>query len=357
MSAAAETLTPAEQPDRIKAYDEFRAQLAELEEKNSAAAFDYETPKGNREARSHIHSMRQIKGAVEKRRKQEKAASLEYGRRVDGEAREIASTIDQLIAVHAEPLREIEEREEARVAGLRERLDWFAVAMAPVDEDGEPWGSNYLASQLAAVRAVELDDSWQEFLAEVGQAKDAAVTALERHVAAARKREEEAAELERLREEQAAAAKREEERRIAEAAATKAREEAEARARAERQAAEREAREKQEAHDRAIREAEEKAEQERQEAARALREQQEAAERRELELKLEAERKERERLAAEEQERKEREARERDDENRRRVLAEIAAAIAAHSAVDMDVAEGIAQDIAVGVIPHVTVTY
>lgn len=351
----------------IQAYESFRKQVAHLEA-GGAQAFDYETPAGNKAARSHVHALRSLKGAVEKVRKEEKAESLAYGRRVDAQARELTEKLDGFIAVHAAPLREIEAREEARVADLRRRLEWFELASACVDGDGTLRGSNYLMSSLAEVRAVELDDSWGEFLAQAGQAKDDATTVLEKHVAAALLREKEAAELERLREEREEAAKREEARRIAEAAEARARE-----------AAETEARKLKEAHARAIREAEEKAEHERQEAARALKEQQEAAEakakqiaeaaarvlqeqreaaeRRELELKLEVEHKERVRLTKEAAAQAFAEERRLDEENRARVHFEILEGLVKAAGKRGAWVEPVVKALAAGQIPHVTITY
>ncbi len=322
----------------ITAYKPFREKVAALD---SSVEFDYEDPNGNRAARSHVHSLRLVKGEVEACRKREKAESLEYGRRVDAEATAIKDSIDALIEIHAEPLRRIKEREDARVAGLQEQVAWFDIASMPATPDGEPHGSNYLMDMLGRVKDVPLDDSWQEFIAEAGVAKDKAVAALERHIEAALTRECEAAELQRLREEAEANAKREEARRIAEAAAAKVREEAEEAARKQR-----------EAHEAALREAEEKAEQERREAERVLREQQEAAERREMELKLEAETKERQRLAAEDVARKAQAKREADKKNRARVHAEILDAIES-----LDSMKAIVDAMAAGNVPHVTITY
>ena len=70
----------------IAVYDEFRGQLSELRDANAKTVFDYEDPKGNKDARSHVYKLRQTKSAVEMARKEEKAESLAYGRRVDEQA-------------------------------------------------------------------------------------------------------------------------------------------------------------------------------------------------------------------------------------------------------------------------------
>ena len=96
----------------IVAYNEFRGQLAELKANNAALVFDYANPLGNKAARSHVYKLRQTKAAVDKVRKAEKEASLERGRKVDAEAKEIMSEIEAMIDIHQKPLDEIEEREE-----------------------------------------------------------------------------------------------------------------------------------------------------------------------------------------------------------------------------------------------------
>src|SRR3990167_7339060 len=107
----------------IAVSDEFRAQLAELREHNAKLLFDYEDPKGNEDARSHVYKLRRTKAAVDKARQAGKAASLGYGRRVHSEGKEIIGEIEAMIEVHAKPLAEIEEREKKRVEGHTGRIE------------------------------------------------------------------------------------------------------------------------------------------------------------------------------------------------------------------------------------------
>lgn len=53
----------------VNVFNEFRSSLSKLKIDNQAAVFDYESIKGNKEARSHIYKLRQTKSAVEKSRK------------------------------------------------------------------------------------------------------------------------------------------------------------------------------------------------------------------------------------------------------------------------------------------------
>lgn len=249
----------------IAAYNEFRSQLAQLKASNSAAVFDYESPKGNKEARSHVYKLRQTKAAVEKVRKDEKAVALEYGRRVDSEAKEIVGEIEGMIEVHEKPLREIEEREAERIRGIRDRIEEMRLAPSFVDVPLEA-----MRDRLAEIKAVSIDDSFAEFATEAAKVKDAAITAMELNISTIEQREAEQAELARLRQEAEERTRRDREEQLQREAAERATREAEARAKAEQDRADK--------------------------AAQAERE---AAERRELELKLAAEKAERARVEAE----------------------------------------------------------
>lgn len=279
--ALAQDILPPAAP--IAVYDEFRSQLAEMRQANSQTLFDYESPKGNKEARSHVYKLRQTKAAVDKARAAEKAASLEYGRKVDAEAKEIIAEIEAMIQVHQQPLDEIEQREKDRVADIQEKM----AALREIYQIEPSFSSAAIEARITALKSSVVDDSFGEFQLEAMQHKDSGLQLLESALPAALKREAEQAELERLRKEAAEREQRDREESIRKEAEARAAAEAEAKAKAEREAIER------------------KAAQERQDA-----------ERRELELRLAAERAEKERIAAEQ--------RERDavENERRRALAE-----------------------------------
>ena len=180
--------------NEIAAFSEFRSQLATLKHDNSKAVFNYTDPKGNKEARSHIYKLRQTKSAVDKVRKEQKQESLDYGRRVDQQAREISEEIEGMIQVHEEPLREIEVKEAARVAGIKERIAAME-AYAHIDE----FTSGDVKALLAGVEAFAIDDSLQEFQAEAAIIKDGARAAIAKMIESSEKREADQAELDRLR--------------------------------------------------------------------------------------------------------------------------------------------------------------
>lgn len=239
-------------------YDEFRSQLAELKEHNASLVFDYASPKGAKEAKSHIYKLRQTNAALERARKEAKADYLEKGRLVDSEAKSIASELEQMIAVHERPLKEIEEREAARVArhegdinGLKTLVSMFPAMTAAA-----------LSSHVERLQVPGNEQAHEEYLAAYEQARsealNAALSALDQRI----KYEAEQEELSRLRAESERRAREDHDRKVAAEAAERAEKAAEQRAQAERDAAARREREAQlalEAAQRAKEQAEQRA--------------------------------------------------------------------------------------------------
>ena len=254
----------------VAAYLPFYSQLAELEQNNAMLAFDYESKKGNKEARSHINTLRLTKGALERTRKEAKAESLRIGRAVDSEASEIESRIEAMIAVHQVKIDEIEQREADRIGKITARLDELKIV-----HHGKS-AADY-RFHLTTLESVKIDESWAEFANTASIVKDEAIATHRQLLADREKSDAEAAELERLRAESAQRAQKDRDDAIAKAAADKAIADAKLQAEAEAAKARK-----------AIEDAEAKAKHER-----------EAAERRELELKLQAEQAERRRIESE----------------------------------------------------------
>lgn len=261
----------------VAEYQPFYAQLAELESSNANLVFDYESKKGNKDARSHVFKLRQTKGALEAVRKQVKADILVKGRAIDSEKAAIEARIEAMIQVHQVKIDEIKQREKDRIAGIQERVSDIGLVI-------ESRASADLRARIATIEAVVIDDSFAEFLGEAAKAKDATLSKYREMLIESEKAEAEAAELARLRAEAEARAQKDREEAIARAAVEKAQAEAARKAEEQRAAAQR-----------AIAEAEAKAKAER-----------EAAERRELELKLAAEAAERRRVESEQRAEKER---------------------------------------------------
>jgi len=255
----------------VAAYSPFYAELATLEENNQKLTFNYESKKGNAEARSHVYKLRQSKGALERTRKAEKAESLRIGKAIDSEAAALEIRIEAMIKVHQAKLDEIEQREADRVADLKKRLDNIRLYGNMMATSAE------LRNDIRELEALVIGESYEEFQAEAMAIKDSHLQSLRATHAALVKQEEEAAELERLRAEAKAREQADRDAAIAKAAEDRAK--AEAAVEAQRVAAE---------QAKAIQDAENKSKAER-----------EAGERRELELKLAAENAERRRVEQE----------------------------------------------------------
>lgn len=332
------------QLDALAPYSEVRAKIQTLKAENTGLTFDYETPKGNKAARSHVASLRTIKGDIERRRKALKADALEFGRKVDAVAKELTGEIEAMIDVHQGPLDLIESREQARVAKHRNAIETLHGLGGCT-----PLSSATCAKLIGQLKATVIDDTWEEFKAEAIAARDSSLALLEPLYDLLVKQEAEAAELARLREEKA---KREAEDRAKQEAEARAKREEEIRAQAEAKA-------KREAADAALAEARRK-EAEAQAAINAEREKTRKAE-------LEAEKARREqaeaeaRAAHEEHEKRKAEAkRAADKEHREKVLSEIALAIGQIALSGYaPTANGrlIAEAIAAGKIPHVKIEF
>jgi len=104
-----------QQINTVTTYNEFRAQISELKTINQDLKFDYENPKEQKEARSHVYKMRQLKAAIEKRRVEAKADAVAYGKKVDEQAKEITVEIEAMIDVHMKPIEAIELREKNQI--------------------------------------------------------------------------------------------------------------------------------------------------------------------------------------------------------------------------------------------------
>ena len=337
----------------ITAYDEFRSQLAELETNNSKAVFDYADPKGNKEARSHIHKLRRTKTAVDKVRKEQKQASLEYGRRVDGQAKEIISQIESMIEVHQQPIDEIENKEKERVIAHEAAYERL-LAFEPLAN--LPESSDSFKQIIHDLKALEPDEHYEEFTGAALTAYKKSLTALESALQKAEQREAEQAELEKLRAEKEERDRKEREERIAreatEAAERKAETDKIEAERIARENAERLEREKQEAIER-----EERAKRDAEESERRHIEERKQVEERAKKAVAEAEEKQKQdALAAARLERQEAEKREANKKHKAAIN---------NSAVDALVAGGVSKTaakdaitlIAKREIPNVTISY
>jgi colicin import membrane protein len=259
---------------RITAYEEIRVRVDELAKENALKVFNYEDRKEQTLARSHIHSLRKVKGDVERARVAAKADALAYGKRIDAVAKDLEKLVDDMIDVHAKPLAVIDEREEARKAKHEQAVS----EIIRFREWSNGQASEAIAKSLAFLKKIDTS-GMEEFIPQADSEILASIRHLESALTGALKREDEAAELARLRAEKAKRDQADREARIREEAAASERNKIEE-ANKRKAAADAAAKAKQEA--------DAKAEKERIE--REAREQVAAAERRELEAKLTAER-------------------------------------------------------------------
>lgn len=112
----------------IEVFDDAKNQLAEYKAQNEALAFDYEDPKGNKDARSHVAKCRKIKTAILALHKDAKAEALSVCQALDEEKRDLLDQAEAIVEYHAKPLREIKERKDAEIAAKVEaeqlEADW-----------------------------------------------------------------------------------------------------------------------------------------------------------------------------------------------------------------------------------------
>lgn len=94
-------------------FDEFKAEIAKYKKINEGLVFDYEDEQGNKDARSHIAKLRKIKTGIAAVHKDLKSEALKVGRMYDAAKNEHTAEVEEMIAVHNDPIKRIQEREEA----------------------------------------------------------------------------------------------------------------------------------------------------------------------------------------------------------------------------------------------------
>lgn len=195
---------------------------------------DTSTATGRKAIASIAYKVAQSKTYLDAEGKKLADQQKEIPKKIDATRKAIRDTLDAWKDEVRAPLTAWEKAEDDRIAGHKERLDAFHVWRT----ESSDIGSNAIRTAIKNAEAIEIDASWEEFASEAAVAKDHALTAMRSALAAAEKREAEAAELSRLRAEAAAREQADREARIAHEAAGRARMEAEAKAAAEKKAAE-----------------------------------------------------------------------------------------------------------------------
>lgn len=199
-------------------YSRTEAALAALREKYSGAQFDLTTTAGDKAARAARLDLKTLRTSLEAKRKELKAPAVEFGRKIDDEAKRITAEIVALedpidAQIKADEKRRDDERIEReriiaeRAAGFRAKIDAIRACVAK----SQGLTSERISNGIAQIEAIVVDaQTWAEFADEAAQAKSMTIAAMLNLRDSAKAREEEAArvEVQRLENERIAAEQR-----------------------------------------------------------------------------------------------------------------------------------------------------
>lgn len=107
----------------LTVFDEVAAIIADYKVENETLVFAYETPQGEKDARSHIAKLRKIKTKVSEIHKEAKAEALAFGRRLDSKKNEYNGEVDGMIKFHKDPLDAIEAEKQVVIDAEKKRLE------------------------------------------------------------------------------------------------------------------------------------------------------------------------------------------------------------------------------------------
>lgn len=202
--------------DQVRAkVDEFKKVLPDLK-----------TRKGREAYASMAHQIAKSKTALEAVGKEISAKQKEIPKLIDAERKRVWDTLESWQKEVRQPLDDWQAAEDARVAKHNEGIQ----QIKDMALFGETPSASVVARVIADLEAIEINDAWEEFLAEAAQVKDQTLAKLRTLHAERTQHEAEQAELTRLRLEKEARDKKDNEDRIAREAAEQATREAEARA-------------------------------------------------------------------------------------------------------------------------------
>lgn len=333
--------------------------LQKIREQVTGFVPNLETATGRKEIASLAHKVARSKTLLDGLGKDLVSAWKQKAKVVDNERKRMRDYLDSLKDEVRQPLTEWENAEKERVQKLEERIE----SMKCGDDALSQWMTiplDVLSKTLADLKAISIDESFEEYAPEAASVKDKNIAKLEQAITQREKHDAEQAELERLRREQAEREEKEREERIRKEAEERAKREAEEKARIERERLEREREEairKHEEAERAAKEAAEKAERERIAAEeRAKIEKEMAVREAERKAKKEADRKEAERVAKEKAEREEAERKAANKRHRAKVEAEAIESLVSLG-IESSTAAEIISHISSGKVKNVTVNY
>jgi len=132
-AAAAEVTTepqvaivPAAETTAISRWEAIAHDIAIAGEKAPIQVFDYRDKWDNKQARSWVHELRQLKGKIERARKDAKAVHLQRGKAVDETAKTLEAAVQCMIEPHETAIKALEAEEQARIDSHRAVLDQIA---------------------------------------------------------------------------------------------------------------------------------------------------------------------------------------------------------------------------------------
>lgn len=96
-------------------FDGVLATIAEYKAENEKLVFAYDTPQGDKDARSHIAKLRKVKTKVGEIHKEAKAESRAFGLKLDAKKNEYNGEVDSMIKFHKDPLDVIAAKKQAIV--------------------------------------------------------------------------------------------------------------------------------------------------------------------------------------------------------------------------------------------------
>ncbi|HJH21637.1 MAG TPA: hypothetical protein K8W20_23390 [Pseudomonas lactis] len=195
---------------------------------------DLTTRKGREAYASMAHQIAKSKTALEAVGKEISAKQKEIPKLIDAERKRVWDTLESWQKEVRKPLDDWQAAEDARVGKHNDGIQ----RIKDMALFGETPPASVVARVISDLEAVEINDAWEEFLAEAAQAKDQALAKLRALHGERTQYEDEQAELARLRKEKEDRDKKDHEERIAREAAEAATRAAEDKARLDREAEE-----------------------------------------------------------------------------------------------------------------------
>ena len=154
-------IVPVGETTAISRWEAIACDIAIAEEAAATKQFDYRDDWDNKAARSYVHSLRLLKGKIERARKDAKAVHLERGKAVDENAKLLEASVQGLIDPHETAIKAIEAEETARIDAHRAVIDRIAALADAATAEGEA-GIIDVDARLAEIAAIDTS-ALQEF--------------------------------------------------------------------------------------------------------------------------------------------------------------------------------------------------